>query len=152
MVKRERPTARLRVVSREDARAERVLRAGTGVDGDAGSDQLREAADEVLQHRRNSDDEVPDGEHGGAFEKIGEEAVDHLQALADEARQRRDKAESDEPEAELSHHHRKNYRGDAVLQVVQNMTTADQAERHALLPQCGFEGRRVGGYNSRRNG
>src|SRR5688572_10037169 len=52
VMKRERPTASFGIVARENARAEWMLRTGAGIDGDARRNQLRVAADEVLQHRR----------------------------------------------------------------------------------------------------
>ncbi len=116
-----------------------MLRAGTGVDGDARGDELGKAADKILQHGGGTDDDVADGEHGAAFKKTGQEAVDHLQTLADETRQRRDEAQADQAEAELGHHHRKDHRGDAVLEMIQNMAAADQAEGHALLPNRRFQ-------------
>ena len=64
-----------------------MLRTGAGVDGDTGGDQLRIAADEILRHGGDADDDIADGEHGAAFEEVRQEAVNHLQSLADETRQ-----------------------------------------------------------------
>src|SRR5688572_16084283 len=52
VMKCERPAARFRIVARQNARAERMLWTGAGIDGDPRRNQLRIAADEVLQHRR----------------------------------------------------------------------------------------------------
>src|SRR5688500_19335274 len=149
-MKGEGPAARLRIVTRQNARPERVLRARSGVDGDAGGDELRVAADEILRHCGDSNDDIADGEHGGASEEIGQEAVDYLESLADKAGKRRKEAQRDQTEAELGHHHREYDGGDAVLQMVHNMATADQAEGHALLPQTGLECKSTGG--GRRGG
>ena len=138
----QRPAAGLGIKARQNARSERMLRAGTGVDGHPRRHQLRIIADEILRHCRRADHDIADSEHGGAPEKIRQKAVDHLQPLADETGESRKKSQSDQTEAELGHHDGKYDGGDAVLQMVQNVAAADQAQGHSLLPQACFERRR----------
>ena len=93
MMKGQRPTARLGIKARQDARTERMLRARSGIDGDAGDQQLRITADEILRHRRDANDHVAGAEDHRALEHTGEQAVDDLQSLADEIGNRRERAE-----------------------------------------------------------
>jgi hypothetical protein len=64
-----------------------------------------------------------------------------LQALADEARQSGNESQLQQAEAEFLHHYRKDDRGDAVLQVIERMAGADQAQGETLLPVGDFGGR-----------
>ncbi len=58
VMKGERPTARFRIEARQNARTERMLRARSRVDGDAGGQQLWIAANEVLRDRRDANDHI----------------------------------------------------------------------------------------------
>src|SRR5258707_8599769 len=130
-----------------------MLRARSRVNGDAGGQQLWVAADEKLRDRGDADDHVASTKDHRPLEESGEQTVDDLQSLADEIGDRRERAELKQAETKFRHHYRKENRGNAVLEMIERMTSADQTQGQSFLPHCCFESRRVsGGGNCRSDG
>src|SRR6266508_2449658 len=118
-----------------------MLRARSRIDGDASDQELRIVADENLRDRGDTDDHVAGSENHRAFEETGDQAVDHLKPLADEIGNCRKRAELKQAKAQLFHHYRKDHRGNAVLKMIERVTSADQSECKPFFPEARFESR-----------
>src|SRR5919109_2618128 len=121
-----------------------MLRARSRIDGDAGDQELRIIADEILRDRRDANDHIAGTEDHRTPEETGDKAINHLKPLPDEIRDRGKRAKLEQTEAKFLHHHRKDDRGDAVLKMIEGMTDADQTQSQPPLPKSGLESRCVG--------
>jgi hypothetical protein len=85
-----------------------------------------------MQHGGYADNDIA-APRSGPSEHSGDESINNLQSLPDKTRHCGDHSELKEAETQLFHHHRKDDRGDAVLQMIQCVTGADEPEGETLL-------------------
>ena len=98
MMEGECPTASLGVIARQDTRTQRMLRTGTGINDHARGQELRIAADKILQHGGYADNDIAGSQNSSPSEHSGDESIDNLQALPDKTRYRGDHSELKEAE------------------------------------------------------